>query len=134
MDKLSVNAKEKVEFLEQRRNIITRDDILTELAKAYNQADMPEKSLEVLLNHNFVPCEGGEHAIADQYIFANFNLAQKKLENEDYEEALKYLRTAQVLPQNLGAGIWNHCKHIPCSAYGIVDKAWRTYLYGIKPW
>ena len=120
MDKLSVNAKEKVEFLEQRRNIITRDDILTELAKAYNQADMPEKSLEVLLNHNFVPCEGGEHAIADQYIFANFNLAQKKLENEDYEEALKYLRTAQVLPQNLGAGIWNHCKHIPCRYFEAI--------------
>ncbi|MBE6762130.1 MAG: DUF5107 domain-containing protein [Ruminococcaceae bacterium] len=120
MDKLSVTPTEKVEFLESRRNVITRDDILTELAKAYNQADMPNKALDVLLNHDFVPCEGGEHAIADQYIFANFNLAQAKLKNADYSGALELFRTAQVLPQNLGAGIWNHTKHIPCRYFEAV--------------
>lgn len=137
MDKLSVNATEKIEFLENRRDIITRDDILTELAKAYNQANMPQKALEVLLNHNFVPCEGGEHAIADQYIFANFNLAQKQLKEKNYSAALEFLRTAQVLPQNLGAGIWNHCKHIPCRYFeaiclenlGKKDEAEKIYRY-----
>jgi len=137
MDKLSVNPAEKVEFLEGRRSTITRDDILTELAKAYNQADMPVKALDVLLNHDFVPCEGGEHAIADQYIFANFNLAQKKLKEKDYASALELFRTAQVLPQNLGAGIWNHCKHIPCRYFeaiclenlGQKEAAEKIYRY-----
>ena len=120
MDKMSVNPSEKVGFLEARRNFITRDDILTELAKAYNQAGLPEKTLEVLQNHNFVPCEGGEHAIADQYIFAYFRLAQNKLKEKDYSSALELFRKGQVLPQNLGAGIWNHCKHIPLKYFEAV--------------
>ena len=113
MDKLSVEPSQKVEFLESKRDKITRDDILTELAKAYNQDKKPDKALAVLLNHNFVPCEGGEHAIADQYIFANFMLAQEKFALNDFEKALELFKKAQILPQNLGAGIWNHCKHIP---------------------
>ena len=113
MDKLSVDPNEKVAFLESKKDIITRDDILTELAKAYNQAGKPNEALNVLLNHNFVPCEGGEHAIADQYIFANFMLAQQKFAEKDFGKALELFKKAQVLPQNLGAGIWNHCKLIP---------------------
>jgi len=137
MDKLSVDPEQKVGFLESKRGIITRDDILTELAKAYNQANKPQKALEVLLGHDFVPCEGGEHAIADQYIFANFCLAQEKLKKNDFAAALELLRTAQVLPQNLGAGIWNHCKHVPCRFFeaicleklGKKDEADRIYRY-----
>lgn len=137
MDKLSVDADLKAEFLEAKRDVITRDDVLTELAKAYNQAGKPHKALEVLLGHDFVPCEGGEHAIADQYIFANFQLAQEKFKNKDYTAALELFRTAQVLPQNLGAGIWNHCKHIPCRYFEAVclenlgkkDEADKIYRY-----
>ncbi|MBQ3088448.1 MAG: DUF5107 domain-containing protein [Clostridia bacterium] len=137
MDKLSVEPSEKVAFLESKRNIITRDDILTELAKAYNQAKNPSKALDVLLNHNFVPCEGGEHAIADQYIFANFMLAQEKFVANDFEKALELFRKAQVLPQNLGAGIWNHCKLIPLRYFeaicleklGQKNKADEIYFY-----
>ena len=32
---------------------------------------------------------------------------------ENYEKAIEYFRKGQVLPQSLGAGIWNHCKLIP---------------------
>ncbi len=137
MDKLSVDAKEKVTFLNERLDKITRDDILTELAKAYNQAGEPEEALRVLMGHDFVPCEGGEHAIADQYIFAHFTLGQRALAKQDYAAALKLFRKAQVLPQNLGAGIWNHCKHIPCryfeavclEALGKKDEADAIYRY-----
>ena len=137
MDKLSVESILKIEFLQSKRDIITRDDILTELAKAYNQAKMPQKALEVLLNHNFVPCEGGEHAIADQYIFANFQMAQEKLKQKDFASALELFKTAQILPQNLGAGIWNHCKLIPCRYFEAIclenlnraDEAQKIYRY-----
>ncbi len=30
----------------------------------------PQKALDTLLSHNVIPCEGGEHAIADQYLYA----------------------------------------------------------------
>lgn len=49
-----------------------------ELAKAYNQNFQPEKALQLLLSHVFVACEGGEHAIADQYMYAWFQLGMAK--------------------------------------------------------
>ena len=56
MDKLGTPAKEKIKFLVSHK--ITRDDCFTELAKAYNQDLQPEKAIETLMNHSFVPCEG----------------------------------------------------------------------------
>lgn len=111
MDKLGTSAKEKIEFLTSHK--ITRDDCFTELAKAYNQDLQPEKAIETLMNHNFVPCEGGEHAIADQYLFAHLVIGRRELDNGNTEKALEVFRKGQILPQSLGAGIWNHCKLVP---------------------
>lgn len=111
MDKMGVEPLTKIETILSHK--VTRDDILTELAKAYNQAFMPDKAIETLMSHNFVPCEGGEHAIADQYMFAYLVKGKVALDNGDTQKALEYFRCGQVLPQSLGAGIWNHCKLIP---------------------
>lgn len=73
----------------------------------------PQKALEVLENHTFVPCEGGEHAIADQFITAHLLLGLQEMRKGDYKAALRLLVKGQTLPENLGAGIWNHCKLIP---------------------
>lgn len=111
MNKLGCEPEEKVQLITS--HVITRDDILTELAKAYNQMDEPDQALEVLASHEFVPCEGGEHAIADQYMFAYLVKGKKALDRGETEQALEFFRMGQELPQNLGAGIWNHCKRIP---------------------
>lgn len=111
MNKMNVPAKEKIDLLLSRS--FTRDDITVELAKAYNQAMLPDEALEVLTSHRFVPCEGGEHSIADQYMFAYLVKGKRALECGDYEGALKELRLGEALPDFLGAGIWNHCKLIP---------------------
>ena len=87
--------------------------MLTELAKAYNQAFEPDKALDTLMSHNFVPCEGGEHAIADQYMFAYLVKGKTELENGNTKSALELFKKGQILPQSLGAGIWNHCKLMP---------------------
>ena len=118
MDKLGVPAKEKIEFLTSHK--ITRDDCFTELAKAYNQALQPEKAIETLMSHSFVPCEGGEHAIADQYLFAHLVIGRNALRNGDVENALEAFRKGQILPQSLGAGIWNHCKLVPLKFFEAV--------------
>ncbi len=111
MDKLGTSAKEKIEFLNSQK--LTRDDCLTELAKAYNQDFQPEKAIDVLLSHDFVPCEGGEHAIADQWIFAHFVMCRDAIKAGNFKKAVELSRKGQVLPQSLGAGIWNHCKLVP---------------------
>lgn len=111
MNKMGVSPKEKIAYV--AGHTVTRDDILTELAKAYNQDGNPDKALETLMSHDFVPCEGGEHAIADQYMFAYLYKGCTAMEKGDFEGAVQLLRQGQVLPQSLGAGIWNHCKFIP---------------------
>lgn len=118
MDKLGTLAKEKIEFLTSHR--ITRDDCYTELAKAYNQNMQPERAIETLMNHAFVPCEGGEHAIADQYLFAHLVIGRRELANGNTEKALEVFRNGQILPQNLGAGIWNHCKLVPLKYFEAI--------------
>lgn len=111
MDKMGVDPKEKIKLITSHKT--DRDDVLTELSKAYNQAFMPDKALEVLTSHDFVPCEGGEHAIADQYMFAYLVKGKNALLAGDIDTALELFRKGQVLPQSLGAGIWNHCKLVP---------------------
>lgn len=111
MDKSGTDAEQKIEFLNSHK--ITRDDCFTELAKAYNQALQSEKAIETLMTHNFVPCEGGEHAIADQYLFAHFVIGRNMLKEGNVEKALEVFKNGQILPQSLGAGVWNHCKLVP---------------------
>ena len=111
MGKMGICAQKKIDILNTHQR--TRDDVLTELAKAYNQAFMPEKAIEILMSHEFVPCEGGEHAIADQYMFAYLVLGKRELDNGNINSAIELFKKGQILPQSLGAGIWNHCKLIP---------------------
>ncbi|MBR3979382.1 MAG: DUF5107 domain-containing protein [Oscillospiraceae bacterium] len=118
MDKMGISPKEKIDLITSRK--VTRDDILTELSKAYNQAFMPDEAIETLLSHCFVPCEGGEHAIADQYMFAYLVKGKTELNKGNYEKAIEFFKKGQVLPQSLGAGIWNHCKRIPLKFYEAI--------------
>ncbi|MBE6589792.1 MAG: DUF5107 domain-containing protein [Ruminococcaceae bacterium] len=135
MNKMNRPAKEKIDLLLSRT--FTRDDITVELSKAYNQAGLPEKAIETLMSHSFVPCEGGEHSIADQYLFAYLTKGKRALDGGEYSEALKLFEEGQKLPQSLGAGIWNHCKLIPlryhCAlaleALGRTDEAREIYRY-----
>ena len=111
MDKMDINPMDKITLITNHR--ASRDDVLTELAKAYNQAFMPDKAIDTLMSHCFVPCEGGEHAIADQYMFAYLVKGRTEFDKGNIREAMELFTAGQVLPQSLGAGIWNHCKLIP---------------------
>lgn len=111
MNKMNVSPAEKIALLESRR--LDRDDLYVELAKSYNQNGEHEKAIKALLDRKFVSCEGGEHAIADQYIFAHISLGIEAFNTGDCTKALDYFVKGQTLPESLGAGIWNHCKLIP---------------------
>ena len=126
MDKLSIAPAEKIALLTSRK--MDLDNLFTELAKAYNQNGEPEKALEVLGGHTFVACEGGEHAISDQYMFAYYLLAQRHAAEGSYEAAVKDLEDSLVLPQHLGSGIWNRCKYVPYNfaRANCLEKLGRT--------
>ncbi len=140
MNKLDIAPQEKINIMLAYPQFMYRDDLLTELAKAYNQNRQPQKALDVLMGHSFIPCEGGEHAIADQYMFAWYQLGMAQM--ADPAAAIGTFTKALTLPQNLGAGIWNRCKYVPyhfriaecLDALGHKDEAAEIYnmILGIE--
>ena len=113
LDLMGAPAGKKISLLEPHAGDFRRDDLFVELAKAYNQSFQPEKALQLLLSHVFVACEGGEHAIADQYMYAWFQLGMARKAAGDYAGCYELLKKALTLPKSLGSGIWNRCKYVP---------------------
>lgn len=111
MAKLNLPASEIEGFILSRNT--DRDDITVELARAYNHQGKADEALALLLGRNFVACEGGEHYIADEYMYAYYLKGRKAYLAGSFEEALGYFEAAQVLPQSLGSGLWNDIKKTP---------------------
>ena len=82
-----------------------------------------EKALELLDKTDFTPCEGGEHAVAEQYMFARFALGFRELKAGSIQTALDHFRAAQALPDHLGAGLWNEVLLVPHRYYEAVCLA-----------
>lgn len=97
-----------------------REDVTIALCQALNLAGRHEQALSILLGKRFTPCEGGEHAVAEQYMFAHHALGRKALAAGQPETALEHFRKAQVLPDNLGAGLWNDVLLVPHRYYEAV--------------
>lgn len=118
MARLGVPGEERFDYLNARLpEGKLRDDLTLELARAKNQAGDYQGALKVLLGHTFVPCEGGEHAVATQYMFAKFALGRKALAAGRAEEALALFKESQQLPKSLGAGLWNNDILVPYRYY-----------------
>ncbi len=117
MCKLGISPDERISFIETHKKSLSRDDICIELARAYNQKGAYESALKVLSGHTFVPCEGGEHAVAEQYMLACLAVGRELMKKGDYKNAAKSFEKALKLPKNLGAGIWNECKYVPYRFY-----------------
>ena len=109
--KTGADGEEIAKFINSRNT--DRDELAVELARAYNHMDEPDKALKVLLERKFVACEGGEHYIADQYMYAYYLKGKKAYEKGDYRVAIDELNHALTLPQSLGAGLWNDIKKTP---------------------
>ncbi len=115
-----LRSVEEVEQIIQEADFdlkVARDDICVELAKAYNRCGCYKKALETLEGHNFIPCEGGENAVASQYIAALNGLAKEAFDDGKINEALELYQRAMQLPDNLGAGLWNDAPLAPSLYY-----------------
>ena len=115
----------------------TRDDIATEWAHALNRASRHDEALAILAGHNFVPCEGGETALARQYLNAWYGKGMQALERGDDDAAMTAFENAQVLPENLGAGLWHFAPLVPAKYQqallfekrGEKEKAFEIYKF-----
>ena len=135
MAKVGVAADEIAEFVLSRG--VNRDELVVELARAYNHSGKPDMALEALLNRKFVACEGGEHYIADEYMYAHYLKGKDAYLRGDYEKALAIFRSAQILPESLGSGLWNSVKKVPYQYFeakcleklGKADEAKAIYTH-----
>ena len=133
MAKTGEDAHEIAEYLERKG--YDRDDLTVELARAYNHAGMPQKAVDLLLSRKFVACEGGEHYIADEYMYAWYLIGAERYEKGDYAGAYEAFSSAQILPQSLGSGLWNDVKLVPYQYFqaaclkklGKTDEAMAIY-------
>ena len=100
-----------------RSEAFQREDTAIEQCRALNRLGRYEEALECLLERRFTPCEGGEHAVAEQYMFAQHALGRALYGQGRFEEALSRFRAAQNLPDSLGAGLWNEVLLVPHRYY-----------------
>lgn len=85
----------------QQALVDQRDNLSVELASLYNSTGQPQKALDILLNRQFQPWEGGEGLVLSEYVRANILLAIQCLHNRLPERALEYLQGAWNPPHNL---------------------------------
>ncbi|MBP3333647.1 MAG: DUF5107 domain-containing protein [Clostridia bacterium] len=106
---IGYDYRETAEFILENIYSIekTRDDICAELAGAYSACGEYEKALDVLSKHVFIVCEGGETFYAGKYISAWAGIGEKLAAEGKYREAADAFARAQVIPENIGAGIWH---------------------------
>lgn len=137
MAKTGEDPKEIAAYLERAGH--DRDDLTVELARAYDHMGSPERAREALLSRSFVACEGGEHYIADEYMYAGYLIGKRAYESGDYAGALQAFTQAQTLPQSLGSGLWNDVKRVPFRYFaaacleklgrrGEAEEVYRSFL------
>lgn len=97
-----------------------REDVILERCRALNLCGRYEEALALLLRTDFTPCEGGEHAVAEQYMFAHHALGRLALGAGDAACALRHFTAAQALPDSLGAGLWNEVLLVPHRCYEAI--------------
>ncbi|MDC7244930.1 MAG: tetratricopeptide repeat protein, partial [Sphaerochaetaceae bacterium] len=95
------------------------------------------KALDLLVGYEFTPCEGGEHAISDEYLYAKEKIALSHYEKGEYEKAIEVLKSALTIPENLGGGVWHQVKliafwyYLGC-CYRKLDDSLKAKQYFLK--
>jgi tetratricopeptide (TPR) repeat protein len=96
------SPEHRLAILESQRALVDqRDDLSVEMASLYNSTERPEKALDILLNRQFQPWEGGEGLVLSEFVRANVLLAIHSLRNRVPARALEYLQAASNPPENL---------------------------------
>ena len=103
--KLNRSHPERLALLEEHPDCVEyRDDLYLERATLYNQLGDYEKALNLLMNRNFHPWEGGEGKVTGQYLYARIELAKKAFSEQKFNEAIAHLLATESYPHNLGEG------------------------------
>jgi tetratricopeptide (TPR) repeat protein len=140
LNELYINAavppKERLEFLEKNKNIITkRDDLKLDHVTAQNLCKNYEHAVELMNTYTFHPWECKEGLTGDQYVIANTALGVSALTQENYDKAITFFQKAMQFPDNFGedklcSATDNDLKYfagLACERKGNTQKALQYY-------
>ncbi|WP_256013696.1 DUF5107 domain-containing protein [Desertivirga xinjiangensis] len=103
--RLNKDPRQRLEFLETNlETAYQRDDLYLEIASLYNFLGEHEKVLDLIMQRQFHPWEGGEGKASGQYLYSLKELAKDKIAKAQFAEAIVLLLRAQTYPHNLGEG------------------------------
>ena len=127
--KLGFSVSERLDFLSERKETVNeRDDLSLRYISLLNCTGKYEEALSCLKNRVFHSWEGGEGKVSEQFKFALFGLARKRLKEKKYTEAIKLLEQTLVYPENLGEGKLPNVHDN--QAYYLLGRAYR----GVSDW
>jgi hypothetical protein len=120
-----------------------RDDLYLERITLYNLMGNHEEALELLMNRQFHPWEGGEGKVICQYLNAHIELAKKALTKGEYKTAIEHLSATDSYPYNLGEGklygtqendinYWKGCVYEELGDKDNAELHWKTAAIGLS--
>jgi tetratricopeptide (TPR) repeat protein len=103
--RLNHDPEERLERLAAHPNCVReRDDLTIEQITLLNELGRHEEALDILLQRNFHPWEGGEGKVSAQYVLSLTELARRAIADEQYERAIELLERSLRWPESLGEG------------------------------
>ena len=105
MGRLAAPSEERLQQLEAHAELVAqRDDLSLSRIALLNQMGQPQRALDLVLSRRFIPWEGGEGRVSDQYVGAHVQLGRQSLEAGDAASALAHFEAARTWPESLGEG------------------------------
>ena len=103
--KIGLGFAERRNVMEKHIKLVERrDDLSVAYAEILNASGEFEKVIELLMNRNFHPWEGGEGKVPTQHIEARLGIARKMIAGGEYAKAVEHLEKATVYYHNFGEG------------------------------
>ena len=95
-------AQRLAELEANRTLIASRDDLTVEFSALLNLEGKPKAAIEILLDRQFQPWEGGEGLALEQYVETRLALGRKALRKNDADSAYDEFKAALNTPVSLG--------------------------------
>lgn len=103
--KLNVEPSARLSMLEKSPDLVDfRDDLYLEHITLLNLLGEEEKALELIMDRQFHPWEGGEGKVPGQYLYSHVEIAKKAISKGEYQKAINHLNQTCHYPHNLGEG------------------------------
>ncbi|WP_044210686.1 DUF5107 domain-containing protein [Flammeovirga sp. OC4] len=142
--KLNHTPEFRLQKLEENLSLVEqRDDLYLERLTILNVLGRYAEALELIMNRQFHPWEGGEGKVTGQYLISNIELAKVAIKEGKFAEAIEFLKATEKYPENLGEGklfgtqendinYWMGCAYEGLGDLDNAKKFWTLASIGLS--